>query len=198
MKAIGGFSATGLGILILLVIALSGCGDQSTLPTGVSDVLPDGRAAVLFADSVISDSRYQGMAASSTLDYLKNSPYYCCDAATKNTIDEGGGSLKIQLDNEEIFFVVPRGALTSEVEIEIIGFKMHTPLGDAFVYECFPSGLQFAKPMTVNHPIDRPNGSWAVMLYSGGGQSWSFEQLSVVQNGRALFAIHHFSKYGIS
>jgi hypothetical protein len=117
------------------------------------------------------------------------------------TFDANGGTLTIHLDGEDIVFVIPEGALTETVEIEIWGQKSNTSEGIVFIYDCSPSPYNFAKPLTVDHPLDKPDGYNAVMLYNSEESRfspWVFEQMSTVVNGKASFSIDHFSKYGIS
>lgn len=204
-KALKLGSAITLMIFVSLLL-VTGCGDSPVAPTNTilddtkGDVtIGDAQRAVEFADSLISPDG--SWAAGSDLDYLKDSPYYVDDEANKEVIGTSGGSIKIQLDNDELYFVVPAGALNQEVEIEIQGYKLRDENGrDVYLYECSPSGLEFNLPMTVDHPISKSDGSPAVMFYKDDGlfQSWDLEQVTPVLNGSATFLIHHFSKYGIS
>ncbi|MEW5995588.1 MAG: hypothetical protein AB1744_14490 [Candidatus Zixiibacteriota bacterium] len=193
-----------LGILIASLVGLPlalflGCSNNPLNPTTPEYDIDHGLAAVEFADSLLSAAS-SGPQLSSSLDYLKDDPYFCCDAAVSEEVDDGGGSLKIQLDNEEIFFIVPEGALDQNVEISIHGYKFSTPDGNVFLYECLPSGLVFQEPMWIEHPVSNlADGEYAGLFYSGDdGTLWSFEQVSPATNGWALFEIHHFSMYGIS
>ncbi len=200
-----------LGSAITLMIFASlllvtGCGDSPVAPTTTiiddtkDDVtIGDAQRAVEFADSLLSSGG--SWAAGSDLDELKDSPYYVDDEENKAVIGASGGSIKIQLDNKELYFVVPAEALDREVEIQIHGYKLRTEDDrDVYLYECSPSGLEFAKPMSVDHPVSQDDDSSAVMFYNGedANSTWELEQVTPVVDGTATFLIWHFSKYGIS
>ncbi|MBD3298504.1 MAG: hypothetical protein GF341_07615 [candidate division Zixibacteria bacterium] len=203
-----------LGSAITLMIFASlllvtGCGNSPVAPTSTilddtddskDDLtIGDAQRAVEFADSLISPDG--SWAAGSDLEYLKDSPNFVDEEANKEEIGILGGAIKLQLDNEELYFVVPKGALDQRVEIEIQGYKLRTDDGrDVYLYECSPSGLRFSLPMKVDHPVSQNDGSPSVIFYKGDDlfDGWQLEQVSPVLNGSATFLIWHFSKYGIS
>jgi hypothetical protein len=185
------------GALALLTFAVI-----LTLNTGCSQNPTESTADHADATLQWLNSRFggDGPELSGTYDSIEEDPSFVADAAAKEEFDRSGGFLKIQLDNEEIYFVIPANAVDREVEIEIRGWKLDGPNGEVFLYECFPSGLQFNVPLRVNHPIDKADDSWGVLFYQpdGDGAVWHIEQVTPIRGGRATFEIHHFSKYGIS
>lgn len=190
--------ATFLAAFALSVLMLSGCGDIG--PTRPADEQGTGNSlkALGVVDSLLNQGA-SGLAAGSGLDYLKESSYFVADAAASLVVGEQGGTLKLQLENEEVYFEVPAGALSQTVEITIWGFKFRTPFGDAFLYDCSPDGLQFALPIQVTHEFGLNQGVWSVLAYFDDVTGeMSIEQVSRVINGKAKFQINHFSKYGIS
>ena|GEM_PF-6006227 len=190
-----------LGLLfIALALVLSSCSTNApTAPSSSEYDIEQSMNAVAFVDSLMTTP--DGLATGSGLDYLKYSPYYIADASAKNEFDVDGGTLKLQLVDEVITFVVPEDAVDRKVVIEIVGFKLSTPYGHVFLYECSPSGLELDEPIWVNHPVGKRDGSAAALIFldeSGRESERVLEQVSPVEDGRALFEIHHFSKYGIS
>lgn len=171
----------------------SGCGTSPTPSNQQPDV--DGELiAIQYADSVLVSA-----SSSPTLSPSKDDPFFVADACAKEVFGANGGKLKIQLDNKELFFVIPKGALAGEVEIEICGWKFATSERDVFIYECKPSGLEFSVPMWIDHPVKSQDGEYAVMFYNGEKtHTWLLEQISPVSKGTTKFEIHHFSKYGVS
>jgi hypothetical protein len=206
MRIVNGKSVLKAGLAVLgcasfMVFAVGCSTDAPVAPGTMSNSTENAFKAAAFADSIMRAAGPSGLAAGSDLDYLKDSEYYLCDAATKTKIDAAGGELKIQLDNDEIFFVVPAGALNTEVEIEIVGFKFRTPYGDVWIYGCGPDGLEFSVPMWVDHPIDKQDGEAAALIYIDEEHQniqLELEQVAPAQDGKVLFNIHHFSKYAIS
>lgn len=137
--------------------------------------------------------------SSGTLDYLKNDPNYVDDGNVKGTFDSRGGELTIRLDKEDITFVIPPGAVPLPTEIELTGYKMATPYGDLYLYECEPAGTVFRKPLWVDHPVSRREGDGSGLFYLGDDAvQWEVQQVTEVEDGSARFEIYHFSKYGIS
>ncbi len=188
-------------VFVVVAILFSGCSGDS--PLGTDDAKPqqDLLKAAAFADSVLQSYAADGLAADVDLDYLRNDPYYLCDVEVTQEVNENGGVISLELDNEEIYFWVPAGALKKQVEIELWGFKFRTPFGDVWIYDCGPDGLKFNVPMWVNHPIDRQDGQAAALIYideSKRGNTLELEAVSPVQDGHVKFRIYHFSKYAIT
>jgi len=194
-----------IALLMLVVVAMTtgflGCsGDNPTVSNTTSDqsdetwTLGDRVDAFLMADTAL------GMAAKTTsaeVDYSVT-PYYVCDASVSAKVGTDGRHLTLKLDNEYMTFIVPNGAVSNTVEIEIHGWKFEDKYGSFFIYECGPSGTTFNSPIELWHPIDAPDGTWAGMFYYDSGTNWGIEEVQPVYSGWTKFHIHHFSKYGIS
>ncbi len=190
-----------VGVFAVVAILFVACSGDTPLGIDDSAIQHDPMKAAAFADSVMRSYARSGLATDSDLDYLKDDPYYLCDAEVEKVVDETGGVIKVQLDNEEISFYVPEGALNDEVEIRLWGFKFRTPYGDVWIYDCSPDGLQFNKPMWVEHPVDRQDGDAAALIFideSKAGSTLEMEAVSPVVDGHVTFLIYHFSKYAIT
>lgn len=116
------------------------------------------------------------------------------------TIGPAGGTLNLHIDTEDIVFVVPAGALDSNVTIVITGYKGVDQFGKVnFQYDCLPSGLSFNQSMVLYQPW--PFGGTYVKSYFKSDDPdavWTLEEISAVANDMTTLHIDHFSKYGIS
>lgn len=179
--------------ICLVVVLVSSCSNAPVQPTGED-------TTQLTLQWLQTNCAPGGPSLSSgTLDYLKTDPNYIDDAEVAARVGPKGGSLTINLDNEDIIFVVPAGALYSDVKIDITAYKMRTPYGDLYLYECEPAGTVFLRPMWVDHPVNRVEGAASGLFYLNDIEAtWEVQQVSPVEDGRARFEIRHFSKYGIS
>ena len=122
------------------------------------------------------------------------------NGADLQTIGPDGGTLNLHIDTEDIVFVVPAGALDSNVTISITGHKGVDQYGKVnFQYDCLPAGLTFNQSMVLYQPW--PFGGTYVKSYFKSdeiGSDWTLEEVSAVVNQMTTLHIDHFSKYGIS
>jgi hypothetical protein len=120
------------------------------------------------------------------------------------TIDSHGGELVLHIQGKPIMIAVPAGALQSAVTITIIGTRYKVGTQEFYVYDCGPSGLQFAIPLELTQLINKSDGAHATLWFfdesssDGDGTGWESIGVSTVLGGRGVFLLHHFSKYGIS
>lgn len=120
--------------------------------------------------------------------------------ADAQLIGPNGGTLNLHIDTEDIVFVVPAGALDSNVTIQITGYKGVDQFGKVnFQYDCLPSGLSFNQSMVLYQPWPF-GGSYVKSYFKSDDPNavWTLEEVSAVVNNMTTLHIDHFSKYGIS
>lgn len=184
-----GLIAAGLILVCCAVLALVGCSQQPLSPVSYSNDPLD-------ALSHIGGDDDGGPAAVETT--------LVATASLSEAVGTNGKVLRLTLDKRVIVFTIPKNALTETVTITITGSKYEIGKKEFFVYECGPNGLQFLEPILLTQPVAMTNGQPLVLLYyddtleDGDGIGWQVEESGVAVNGRGIFHIHHFSKYGIS
>jgi hypothetical protein len=120
------------------------------------------------------------------------------DGTVSGLIGPEGGVLQVKLDGSTpTIFRFPAGALTVETLITISAHVEQSPSGGLAVYDCGPAGIVFELPVEVTQPTP-PNKTTASLFYfNESSLQWELQEISRISNGRALFHIYHFSKYGI-
>ncbi len=187
------WSMTLLSSLGLVALLLTGCADNGTAPQ------PDRLDAAL--EWLQGNVAGPGATAISgaEADALLNDPDYVDDDKGSVVADEEGGVLTLEIDDQEIIFTIPAGAVPVGTKIEIWGFKFKSGFGEVFVYDCQPTGIHFERPLEVYHPLSRPGGDMSGLFYLGDySYFWQLEDTERNDDGYVTFKIHHFSKYGIS
>ena len=129
-------------------------------------------------------------------------PYRICYTEAKNGFTASGGELKIELDNQEIFLIIPANAIPVEqygncCEIRVWAEKWQTDNGVVYYYECTPGGIQFKTPVTLIQPISS-SSTENLFWYNSSTSRWVVVDSDKVSAGSASFEINHFSKYAIS
>ncbi len=186
----------GLVVLALGTLFLQGC-SQSPVDSGENQSI-DAIAALEAIEQVVDPSGPSAVRGTREVERVYT-PTIVDSDCTEGTFDSTGGTMVANIDNEEVRFVIPAGALTESVFIKICGFKGVNEIGQVnYVYDCFPSGQQFAQPMVLFQPW--PTSSVARMFFKGDEPfaPWTFEATAAASNNIVQFNIHHFSKYGIS
>lgn len=180
-----------LSMILSAFVILGGCSQNPIESKTENYDITSGLQALSFIDT-LQESSVGSSAAKIGDDWVLID--YACD---EENIDEEGEELTIELDGQDVHFIIPEDAVTDDVDISICGWKYSTPFGYAFIYECGPSGQQFNIPIQVIQYAEDDDGDCAGMFYQG-DDDWELEQISVIENGNVEFEIHHFSKYGIS
>ncbi len=136
--------------------------------------------------------------------FVNDTVFVAADTTIFLAMPEGADS-RIFIQGKKVDFVVRPGAVNDSVTITIIGTRYRIGrTTDLYTYECGPSGLQFNLPLELTQLIDRPDGSIATLLYfdesveDGDGIGWETVAPSQVLDGKGVFLLSHFSKYGIS
>lgn len=184
-----------LSLILSTFIILGGCSQNPIESKTDNYDVTSGFQALSFIDSLGASNAGSSAAAKVGDDWV-----FVDSAFDIDDVDEEGSELTIQLDGQDVHFIIPEGAVTEEIDISICGWKYSTPFGYAFIYECGPSGQQFNVPIQVIQYAEDDDGDCAGMFYQGDEEDdqWELEQISVIENGNVEFEIHHFSKYGIS
>ncbi|MCC6961840.1 MAG: hypothetical protein IT585_01170 [candidate division Zixibacteria bacterium] len=184
-----GLIAAGLILVCCAVLALVGCSQQPLSPASYSNDPLD-------ALSNTGGDNDGGPASVETT--------LVATASLSEAVGANGKVLRLTLDKRVIVFNVPKNALTETVTITITGSKYEIGEEEFYVYDCGPDGQQFLEPILLTQPVALTNGQPLVLLYfddtleDGDGIGWQVEDAGVSANGRGIFEIHHFSKYGIS
>lgn len=186
----------GLSGLIVLVIALflSGCSLKSPL---MSNIENNDLEAILSVDQA-KEAITNGLAKPD------DDVYMICYAEARAEFDRGGGELRIQLDNQDIFFIVPAGAFRDDndgngYEIHVWGEKWNTGSGLVFSYDCSPEGMVFAEPIILRQPLGNvEEGNENLFWKDTATGEWIVEDHSRIVSGVIEFEINHFSNYAIS
>ncbi|MCP4582925.1 MAG: hypothetical protein GY839_15045 [candidate division Zixibacteria bacterium] len=182
-------SLTWLGATTILAMMLFiGCSSENILVDDDNSIDLAAIESVDFARDLGED----GLAKGGTVPVLGGY------AIAKQKFDENGGYLQLQLDNEDIYFVIPEYALTELVEIEIRGEVWKTENGLVYYYTCAPAGLVFQRPITLKQVFESGSRYEGLYWYNPASASWIVTDVEKVKNGNANFEIHHFSKYAIS
>lgn len=176
---------------------LFGCAENPAGPTLITSDKTTADVGALSGDNDEPKDKDKDSDASDTL-------FVAADTVS-GLITSAGGELVLHIQGKMVEFVVPAGALADSVTISIIGSRYRVGQATEFyVYECGPSGLQFAIPMELTQLINRSDGAAVSFLYfdesflDGDGIGWETTSVAHVQGGKGTFLINHFSKYGIS
>lgn len=187
---------TGIIILLLCCIALLlfGCSNNPTSPALNST---EDKAVIIGGAN--GDSDEPG------IDPFGSDTVFVASDTVTGLVSPEGGELVLHIQGKKVDFVIREGALADSVTISIIGSRYRVGRSTEFyVYECGPSGLQFAIPLELTQLINRSNGAAATLHYfdesylDGDGVGWETIGVSHVLGGKGTFLLHHFSKYGIS
>jgi len=187
---------TGIIILMLCAIAilLFGCSENPAAPAINSS---EDKAVVVGGANGGSDEP--------AVDPLGLDTVFVASDTVVGLVMPEGGELVLHIQGKKVDFVIPEGALADSVTISIIGSRYRVGRSiEFYVYECGPSGLQFAIPLELTQLINRSDGAAATFHYfdesflDGDGIGWETISVSHVQGGKGTFLLHHFSKYGIS
>lgn len=184
-----GIIAAGLILVCCAVLALVGCSQQPLSPTSYSNDPLDALS------NTGGDDDGGAVSAETTL---------VATASLSEAVGANGKLLRLTLDKRVIVFSIPKDALTETVTITITGSKYLIGKKEFYVYDCGPDGQQFLAPILLTQPVAMVDGKPLVLLYyddtleDGDGIGWQVEESGVSANGRGIFQIHHFSKYGIS
>ncbi len=199
-------------ILLPMIVACSflgvvGCDSNSSNP--VTNVPADtgydidaGALSLVLADSLATvDDIPTGNLAKNALSVKTRVQ----TATGKAKYNRNGFTIKLKFpDGEAATFVFAKGAIDEktlkddEFVIAIEGYKVNSGDGAVYFYECGPHGLEFVNPIKLTQEFDGKDGGQAGLFYNFQAKWYSLEEVSNVKQKKAVFSIHHFSKYGIS
>lgn len=191
----------GLAALIILLlcsiaIMLFGCAENPAAPSAFNNSSEKTFVDIPDSDDVDEDDGINPFAAE-TVFVAADTTYFLAGP--------DGATSRIFIQGKKVDFLVNPNALDDTVTIAIIGMRYRIGrTTDLYIYECGPEGLQFNIPLELTQLIDRPDGSIATLSYyddsvdDGDGIGWETVAPSIVSDGKGVFFLHHFSKYGIS
>jgi hypothetical protein len=202
-------NGTGLrGLLLAVVLSLSflaifgmgGCSTSPVEPPSVDTGLNESISAVQTLDSLAAAESFdqQGPVAQRILGLLQ-----LTSASDRQPISNDGCTLRLVFGSDTARFVVPAGAVNRQKfpnakYIEIRGFRLRTPLGDTYLYDCGPDGLKFVIPIQLQQPMNSKRLVARLLYFNELRDVWELIDLSPIENGQTDFEIEHFSKYGVS
>jgi len=121
--------------------------------------------------------------------------------ATQNISSALGGQITLNRSGHVHKFTVAKGALSKSEVISVKASNDFVSDKPSLAFEFGPDGLVFIKAahLDVDMSDVNPNAVHAKLYYFDPKvQDWVLQGETDVINGRATFAIYHFSKYAIS
>lgn len=178
-----------LGLCCLAIIVF-GCSGNVPAPTS-----PNDNSVINAGDGALRDRSFD--------PDRPETVFVAADTVSAN-LGANGGKFCLHIQGKKVEFNVPSGALQESVTITIIGALYKVGASELYVYDCGPSGLQFAVPLELTQLINKSDGAQAILWFfdesttDGDGTGWESIGVSEVMGGKGVFLLHHFSKYGIS
>lgn len=123
---------------------------------------------------------------------------------------QNGGTLLLNWGSNSNKLVVPKGAVESDVTIEVTvtPIKGNNWGNKSVEFDFSPNGLVFLEPanLTLNYKdlnlefVDGGDDVGVVNLfwYNTSTKTWEFQESSKITHRKVNFSIDHFSKYGVS
>lgn len=192
VSKIGGLTA----IIFLSIILLASCSDNSITNESPVDLDLEAINTVELAKQIESDN--PGMAKVESGTYVVDKTEFGFEISG----DEYTASFT--LDGQDITIDVPEKAFDKNkwgdrLYIYIRAEKWETSSGSVYYYDCNPGGVEFTNPLLLQQPYSNKTSSSSQNLYwKNDVNVWVVEDADKIENGKATFEIHHFSKYAIA